>query len=86
MPVRPICSGGRPDSNGGVAQGLRDIYGLLATTAGTHYSRGMPEREGERERDRSHGEGDRAQTWKDKGEECDRGGVGYYHITVQMPH
>lgn len=24
VPVHPICSGGEPDSNGGVAQGLRD--------------------------------------------------------------
>lgn len=24
VPVHPICSGGKPDSNGGVAQGLRD--------------------------------------------------------------
>lgn len=29
VPVHPICSGGRPDSNGGVAQGLRDTMACL---------------------------------------------------------
>lgn len=29
VPVHPICSGCRPDRNGGVAQGLRDTMACL---------------------------------------------------------
>lgn len=51
MPVHPICSGGKPDSNGGVAQGLRDTVACLLQSW-EHIIAGVQSRGGSRDEGR----------------------------------
>lgn len=55
VPVHPICSPGEPDSNGGVAQGLRDAVACLlqppgrVTAEAESRERGMQQSDGRSE-------------------------------------
>lgn len=61
VPVHPICSAGEPDSNGGVAQGLRDAVACLlqppgrVTAEAESRERGMQQSDGRRSEDKESG-------------------------------